>query len=192
MAIETMNQYHRVVVTAIFAIGLLGGVGVSQISNPNTVPSGMRSSQISPLIRAQRFELVNETGQRRALLELAHSNEPALRLYDTAGKPRLELSLRADGGPNLLLWDDRRGIPRAGLALLPDGSPSLEFADQFGDLRSLFGLDTNGEPLLGLFDQQGNLYTAVFAETGNAPVSYFHDTDHPQSKEEPYPTCSLR
>lgn len=121
-------------------------------------------------IRAEKFELVDKTGTRRAVLALEPNGEPGLKLYDATGSLRVALSLRPDGGPHLLLWDGRTAVPRFGLALLPNGSPSAELADRNGVLRVVFGLGTNGEPALGLFDQKGNLHPALGSATGEKPT----------------------
>lgn len=135
--------------------------------DPTTTPL---TGKYPESIRAEKFELVDKTGTRRAVLALEPNGEPALKLYDATGSLRVALSLRPDGGPHLLLWDGRTAVPRFGLALLPNGSPSAELADRNGVLRVVFGLGTNGEPALGLFDQKGNLHPALGSATGEKPT----------------------
>jgi hypothetical protein len=110
-------------VTALLAAvaGLIGGVVLSQLSTAGTPVLARPTPQMAEVVRAEKFELVGQTGTRRALLELEPNGEPALKLYDAEGNLRAGLSLRPDGGPNLLFWDGQTTTPRAGLALLPNG-----------------------------------------------------------------------
>jgi hypothetical protein len=80
-------------------------------------------------------------------------------LYAKNGAVRVELSLQPDGRSTLLFFDQDKQTPRAGLALLPNGSPSLELSDKDGTLRTTFGLGGDGVPILGGFDERGNLST---------------------------------
>jgi hypothetical protein len=167
------NRYLEILAVAVMA-GIFSGVVLNQLFTIFTRGESavaQPTSQSLKVIRAEKFELVGKTGTRRALLELEPHGEPALKLYDAAGSLRVALSLRSDGGPNLLLWDGRTAVPRFGLALLPNGSPSVELADRNGDLRVVFGLGTDGEPVLGLFDQKGNLHTILGRATGEEPAS---------------------
>jgi len=124
---------------------------------------GLRAGQPShpavEVVRAQRFELVNQTGERRAALGVSLEGEPALALYAKSGAVRVELSLQPDGKSTLLFFDRDKQTPRAGLTVLPNGSPSLELSDKEGTLRTMFGLGGDDVPILGGFDEQGNLST---------------------------------
>jgi hypothetical protein len=102
---------------------------------------------------------VNQNGERRAVLGVGLEGEPTLALYAKNGAVRVELGLQPDGRSTLLFFDQDKQTPRAGLALLPNGSPSLELSDKAGTLRTTFGLGGDGVPILGGFDEQGNLST---------------------------------
>lgn len=154
----------------ILAVAVLAGIGSGVVANQLFTVGESALAQSPPssaqIIRAEKFELVGQSGVPRALLELEPHGEPALKLYDAKGSLRVMLSLRPDGGPHLLLWDGQMAAPRFGLALLPNGSPSAELVDGDGNLRVVFGLGTDGEPVLGLFDQKGNLQTTLGRATG--------------------------
>jgi hypothetical protein len=165
------KQQDRAMALLAVGVGLIGGVALSQLSTAGAPVGIQQTPQTAEVVRAEKFALLGRTGARRAVLELESNGEPALKLYDEEGNLRAGLSLRTDGGPNLLFWDGQTTIPRAGLALLPNGSPSLELADRNGNLRTVLGLATDGEPVLGLFDHVGNLRAALCAETREAPIS---------------------
>jgi len=171
------KQQNRAIVLLAVGAGLIGGVVLvvlvvlGQLSIAGAPVGIQQTPQTAEVVRAEKFELLGQTGMRRAALELEPNGEPALKFYDEEGNLRAGLSLRPDGGPNLLFWDGQTTIPRAGLALLPNGSPSLELADRNGNLRTVLGLATDGEPVLGLFDHVDNLRTVLCVETREAPIS---------------------
>ncbi len=158
------KKHYGTILGLTILAGLAGGVIVRQLF-ASTSAFAQKLCPQAAVIQAKRFELLDENGQRRAVLGFADDRAPALALFDKEGHLRAELGLRPDGGPKVLFWDGKTKVPRVGLALLPTGSPSLELADQAGNLRIVFGLGTNGEPVLGLFDQDENLHTTLDVET---------------------------
>jgi len=135
------KQRNRAIVLLAVGAGLIGGVVLGQLSIAGAPVGIQQTPQTAQVVRAEKFELLGQTGMRRAALELEPNREPALKLYEE-GNLRAGLSLSPDGGPNLLFWDGQTTIPRAGLALLPNGSPSLELADRNGNLRTVYGAGT--------------------------------------------------
>jgi hypothetical protein len=69
---------------------------------------------------------------------------------------RATLSIGKDGGPSLLLFDER-GKVRAGLTLLDDGRPSLGLRDAQEQSRVIVTLEPDGSPALRLLDGQGQV-----------------------------------
>lgn len=75
-----------------------------------------------PVVRAQSFELVNATGETRAVLGTL-DDVPLLGFVDASGVHRAALLLDTDGSPGIFLRDQDAPV-RASL-YLNDGSPTL-------------------------------------------------------------------
>lgn len=75
-----------------------------------------------PVVRAQSFELVNATGETRAVLGTL-DDVPLLGFVDASGVHRAALLLDTDGSPGIFLRDQDAQV-RASL-YLNDGSPTL-------------------------------------------------------------------
>ena len=100
------------------------------VFTPGDVRAAVKAG-VPKVVRAQRFEVVDSKGKRRASLSLGADGSPALNLLDKHGKARAALSVGADGSPALALFDKDRKV-RAVLALLPDGRPLLAVHDKDG------------------------------------------------------------
>ncbi len=101
-----MDIQYAVVLTLAIAAGLVGGV-VSSWLFVGT-PVFAQKSEVAEVIRAKRFEMVDEDGMLRAALTLL-AGEPRLFLYDKDEKVRAGLAL-VDGEPHLRLFD-KNGKP---------------------------------------------------------------------------------
>lgn len=119
---------------------------------------------VTPVVRAQRFEVVDKSGQVRALLTSLDDGRPTLALMDQKGEFRAWLFLREDGSPNLVLADkgvlvlsDGKGEFRSVLRLDQEGSPSLGLSDKAGTFRSVLRLAADGSPVLVLQDKDGKV-----------------------------------
>jgi hypothetical protein len=99
------KQFSLVLVT-VFIAGLLGGVAASMLFP--------RPSRTAKVLKAERFEVVDQDGKPRALLGVLGSGEPGLQLYDRDENGRVDLSLKASGRPGLEL-SDSNGRVRAAL-----------------------------------------------------------------------------
>ncbi len=149
---------------------------------------GSRSG--SAVVRAQRFELVNDQGQVVATLA-NEADGPGLRLYSTDGKARLAAVI-AENGPAVMLLGAEDQLPKARLNLANDGHPGLTLLDSNGKVRydlhlrederpcMLFwdvphakprlglGVNPDGNPNLNFFDGQFNkrIWMMLHAEQG--------------------------
>jgi hypothetical protein len=153
------NTGYVVIAAGALVLGFFGGGLLGYGAMTTGLRVGQPSHPAVEVVRAQRFELVNQNGERRAAFGVGLEGEPALALYAKSGAVRVELSLQPDGRSTLLFFDRDKQTLRAGLTVLPNGSPSLELSDKEGTLRTMFGLGGDGVPILGGFDEQGNLST---------------------------------
>ena len=146
------KKQYAVVLTLAVVAGLLGGV-VSSFLFVGT-PVFAQKTDVAEVIRAERFEVVDENGMLRALLSLGTDGEPGLRLYDKNGQHRAALSLLNNGEPRLGLYD--KDGSRAVLGVV-DGEPRLWFFDQNGKYRAALVLNADEEPRLSFIDKNGNV-----------------------------------
>jgi hypothetical protein len=166
----TRRQFF-VALVVLFVGGVIGS-GLSAWLLPGRAAWAQRSAATVKEVRAERFALVDATGRGHAALEIMEEGDPALRLFDEAGKARMVLRMEY-GQPSFELCDED-GQMRALLCLAPDtprGNPELWLVDTWdvgkvllsscrgepemrffgvGGLRTYFGL-YEGEPTLTLY-----------------------------------------
>ncbi len=121
---------------------LLGGVGVFAQKRPPH----------RKLLRAERFELVDQSGKSHAALSFDLEGRASLALFSKTGSSVVTLMVGEEGEPSLDLYD-QGGKARVALSLLASGEPSLNLHDEEGKRRAALGLRSDGEPLLVLADK---------------------------------------
>lgn len=133
------------------------------------------------VVRAERFELVDQRGRTRARLSLAHDSLPYLEFLDLDENARLSLGLvGVDAEPVLLLSDapgdgtlalygsteltglflQRSGVLRGLLAANSTGEAWLGFADRHGQTRLEASVDAYGRPAVAWLRRPGDPYRA--------------------------------
>jgi hypothetical protein len=140
-------------------------------------------STTEKVLRAEKFELVDQTGTIRAVLGSVSSTVHGLTLYDPNGRPRAGLGVSADGTAMMQLLGPQStvavvveesgvakvvfmkdGLQRIGLGVLPDGLATLSFFDVDMTIRvGLMMRGEDGQPGLILRSDKGN------SEKGQAP-----------------------
>jgi hypothetical protein len=95
--------------------------------------------------------LVDTAGKTRAALVATLVGDPSLTFADEEGKPRSVLAV-ANGAPGLALLDSARKT-RVGLEVAATGIPDVWVADTDGKRRVVLGVAADGNPLVGLLDQ---------------------------------------
>ena len=118
---------------------------------------GFDESKVLSVVKAERFEVVDQGGNSRAVLTTLDDGRPSLALMDTSGKVRAWLFLSVDGSPNLILIDN----------------PRLALVDAAGELRITQSLDADGSPTLGLRDEAGAVRTKLRLDEGVRPLWSF-------------------
>ncbi|MCL4694725.1 MAG: hypothetical protein KJ060_19710 [Candidatus Hydrogenedentes bacterium] len=108
----------------------------------------------SKVVRGERFELVDASGNVLAVLGPQHNGSPGLTLYGKEGTPSLRLAVNPAGGANIFMLDQEERA-RVNLLVTPEGQPFFHFLDQNERGRAGFGLSGDGEPKLFLCDAEG-------------------------------------
>ena len=116
-------------------------------------------------VQATRFELVDDQGHVRGGMGFTDQGEPAIFLVDDIGgglRLRADMVLHEDG-PSLALMDPR-GKGELTMRVSDDGAIGINFSDQSGRSRMVFGLDDKVVPIAAIFDKRGK--TIRFAKHG--------------------------
>ncbi|MFA9479947.1 hypothetical protein ACERK3_16810 [Phycisphaerales bacterium AB-hyl4] len=129
---------------------LLGGALVAVL-----LILGMQSQPSQDVVRAQRFEVVDEQGRVRAVLStLRGGGHPTLTFLDAEGNDRINLHAVPHRGPMMEFIDDNKRA-RMRLSLLPDGNPILVMNDPDGQARMSMLLRMNdGGPFIRVLDDR--------------------------------------
>ena len=79
------------------------------------------------VVTAHAFEVVDQSGKRRVLMDTAFG--PYVALFDVEGKPRASMYVAASGEPSIELFDAKG---RARVSVDPSGLPHITLADANG------------------------------------------------------------
>jgi catechol 2,3-dioxygenase-like lactoylglutathione lyase family enzyme len=139
------------------------------------------SEEINDVVRAKRFELMDDEGQVRAFLDTGPADEALLTFYESDGEAfRVSLGINQEGTAQLNLFDNQKtsrvqvatqaagkltlvtlsdefGMGRVQLSLFSDGRTGLAVSDQWGVTRATFQVTEDGQPGLYFHDEDGNL-----------------------------------
>ncbi len=142
--------------------------------------AGKATTEVPEVIRAQRFELVDEQGQVRSELLLNEFGEACLLLYDAAGIPQVVLGFdEGDRLTQLVLASGKSSQPRLTLGVDPETSRSeIRLSDKAGELRAALELNTQGEPSLGFLREPmraGDCVPLHISLRDNEPKMQFRD-----------------
>ncbi|NIM07408.1 MAG: hypothetical protein GTO55_11820 [Armatimonadetes bacterium] len=152
--------------------------------------------QVPEVVRAHRFEVVDDAGRVRAALGVRHDGI-GLFLFDKEEKQRILMTVTEDGGQWLLLSDEE-GHPRAALhgggsidetyLRLSDkegkatatmdvllGSPSVNLRDKEGRTRATLGLSHDAHPSLELCDEKGKSRAGLMVSNDGRPGLVLYD-----------------
>ena len=141
--------------------------------------AGQAKVSAPEVIRAQKFELVDEKGKVRAELTLV-DGIPGLLLSDQEGKPRAALGLDKNGTPSLSLHDSS-GKTRAALSFMRPGgtAPTLAMFDERGKQRVQLGIVENGSPGLSLCDEKESVRVGLAVTSEGSAVGVYRSDGKP-------------
>ena len=146
---------------------------------------------VQPMLSAQRFRLVDDGGNERAVLQMEEDG-PSLRVLDVGGESQVFIGV-TDTGPELTVNGPglRASSARATLRLNANGLPHLELVDLEGRPRTALALSSvsgNGDGFLRFWDQDGDRRLLVGVRD-DAPEVVLGDTeDIPRAKLSAGPT----
>ena len=145
-----------------FALPSLAAAAILLLSSACGVGPSDDEESVQPVVRTERLEIVDGSGNIKALLTTIENGRPSLTLIDSAGEFRAWLYLSSDDTPNLILVDsgrmvlmDQNGEIRSTRRLDRNGEPILTFRDANGAIRSMSRLGEDGAPIVELYDETG-------------------------------------
>lgn len=164
---------------SIYAMLALGGGFLGGIVAIQFAPGVAGAARSAHTVRAEKFELVDHQGTRRAALEVTDSGIADLIMFDEAGHDDAEFRVTRDGVTTMGFYDKsgnrrvlmgevpggRNGLTiygnddklLAGLTVSRDDEASLTLYDpKTGRARAGLGVASNGSPALALFDTDGH------------------------------------
>jgi len=160
------SHQRRGWVNALLGVGLAGSLALSGaiIFDPALV-RGL--TEIGREVRAQRYVLEDNDGNVRGLWQIDDEGSVRLSIHDASARPRMNLTVLADGAPGVSLVDeaDRR---RVVLGLLPDRTSTLVFADGSGIPRAVLGVASEGSANLLFADKTGVSRVSVGLDASGA------------------------
>lgn len=160
-----MSNQAALVAGAVMVAGLL--VGSLAFTATREIAHGQ-----SNVVRGERFELVDASGNVLAVLGPERSGSPGLTFYGAEGTPSLRLAVNPAGGANIFMLDEEERA-RVNLLVTPEGQPFLHFLDQNERGRAGFGLSVEGDPKLYLCDSEGtHRATLQVAPNGTPSLDY--------------------
>lgn len=123
-----------------FLAGLAGGlVGAVLLS---CIQPGRTRGAETQTMRSTRFELVDSSGNAKAVWEVDQHGGIAIRFFDKEGTTRLELASRRDATLQMLQFADANGRARMTLT----DAPTLTMGDATREARILLGSHVNDAP----------------------------------------------
>lgn len=121
------------------------------------------------VVRAKRFELVDDEGETRALWDTGSQEHVALSFYGKNQEERLSIGVMPDGFSTFVLRDESgREIIKATTA--NDFSDSvIVIKDESGQVRAQVGVNESGEPTLTMTDENENVRAQMFVDSNGEP-----------------------
>ena len=164
-----MERQHRVILMSgiISAVlGLLTGFLGGRLAAPPAPGAGAGA-----VIRAQQFQLVDQTGRMRGRLEVDEHGAARLALFgpDGAG-PRVSLAATSQGGAELELGDDQC---QSAVVLKADQNARNLALYQEGKLRLGLEVQKNGEAAVNLYDKGNRLMSLGLTSQGDPHLTFY-------------------
>lgn len=144
----TRKQFSVILLLAV-AGGMAGGAAITRLlaARPAFAQAAAEPLQV---VRAQRFEVVDEEGKRRGRFDSLPNGAVRLVFYDNEGKVRTGLLVATNGAPGLQFWD-KNNKP---VSVFSD---SVTLLDPAGQPRARMSVSAHGDPAITLYDEEGKV-----------------------------------
>ena len=144
----TRKHFALILLLALFG-GVLGGAVMTRLL---MVRPAFAQTAAEPLqvVRAQRFEVVDQDGKRRGRFDSLPNGAVRLVFYDNDGKVRTGLLVATNGAPGLQFWDQNNKP----VSVFSD---SVTLLDPDGQPRARMSVSAHGNPAITLYDEEGKV-----------------------------------
>ena len=122
-----VNANPRALVIVSLVSGLVGGVLATFLLIGSSVVAQPTAAEITPVITAQEFRLVDTRGHIRAILDLSDGGQPYFQLKDEFDTDRVWIGISLETG---LAVRDVDGKTRLVLSVDEEGKPTLVVRDR--------------------------------------------------------------
>jgi hypothetical protein len=151
------------------------------------------------VVRAERFEVVDNSGQTRMIMGMSKDNTPGWALYDQNGNRQIRITLTDSGALDLELGnsltngsmkislekdavklhisENLSDTPILKFERTPTGGIVLSIHDNNGTPRSQMGVADDGTSFQSLSDEQGKTKAIIALSQQGDPVITLHDDD---------------
>jgi len=162
-----MERQHRVIlISGIISavLGLLTGFLGGRLAAPPVPEAGA-------VMRAQLFQLVDQSGRPRGRLEVDAHGAARLALFGPDGTlPQVSLAATPQGGAQLELGDDQR---QSALLLKADQDIRTIAIYREGKLRLALEVQKHGEAAVNLYDKGNPLLTLGLTNQGDPHLTFY-------------------
>jgi hypothetical protein len=173
--IYMFDRHSWLYVLIVALSGFAGGLSAAQFTSASALAARHHDARV---VTAEEFDLVDQSGNKRAMLYVTPRGVANLAMFDGEGNDRAEFRVARDGssllgfydtngtrrvvvgqspsGPNGIAIYDNEGRPFATLSVKHNEHGSLTLYDpNTGQPRAGLGVASGGAPALVLFDKQG-------------------------------------
>ena len=173
--------HSALLITALVVSSFLGGIVGSWLFGANTASAqDVSQTIVAQEVVTQALRIVDTDGNMRAEVSITDDGTTGVWLYGGDQDLRAFLGTSADGTPNLFLYDPGSdGSVRAALGLSGDGEPSLILFDagQDGASRAAMSLFDDGSAGLSLSDSLGKSGVSAQVNQDGSPTVLITDTE---------------
>ncbi len=126
-------------------------------------------------VKAEKFVVVDSSGNSRAVLENVVGQGASLVFRGTDGME--QIALQSFGDARGFTLSDKTGADRIVLGVLASGATTLGMADQSGNGRAALTLEADGSIALALYDENSKSHVKLLAGRDGNPGIVLQDKD---------------
>lgn len=126
-------------------------------------------------VRARRFELVDDVGETRALLDTGLASHVGLSFFSKRGQELATVGVMPDGFSSFVLNDENGREAIKAVAGRESSNTVIALKDGDGRTRLQAGISDVGEPALALTDERGNVRAQTYIDAQGSAVMILKD-----------------
>jgi hypothetical protein len=141
--------------------GMAGGVLAVTLAHPPqaraaSATPGAAPAQERRIVTANEFVLIDAAGKPRARISVSKKGQASLAMYGPGGHLRARMLVGPHGSPRIQLYSSGKKLLLA-LNVSSDDVPTVRLMDKREVPRAILGVDTDGEPGLNFYSNDGRL-----------------------------------